>query len=74
MTTHAIHDAILEAGLDPGCERCRELASDPISNLDSENLIRILAGHCYSDLDRQVQSDLSWLAQRYERLQELVEL
>lgn len=72
MTTHAVHDDIMEVGLDAGCERCRELAADPVANLDTENMLRILAGDCYSELDREAQAKMSWIAQRYERMQEAV--
>lgn len=51
MTTHSLHDEILEAGLDDECLRCVELADHP-DQLDDVNRMRLQAGHLYSDLDR----------------------
>jgi hypothetical protein len=74
MTTHSAHDDILEAGLQSGCLRCEEIVLAPVDLLDNENLVRILSGHVYSDLDREAQVRMSWIATQYERMQEVIGL
>jgi hypothetical protein len=38
MAAHGPHPKIREAGLADGCERCGEMAADPLVHLDSDNL------------------------------------
>jgi hypothetical protein len=66
---HTPHDDILEAGLDSACPRCQELAADPVVNLDSANLHRIMSGHVYSDLDREALARLSWYRARLQQME-----
>jgi hypothetical protein len=40
--THVAHPHIINHGLADGCERCAEIAADPIANLDDKNLIDLI--------------------------------
>lgn len=42
MSTHAAHPLVIQHGLADGCDRCAEIAADPIANLDSANLKDLL--------------------------------
>jgi hypothetical protein len=50
--THKPHPDVHDAGLDDTCERCLELAIDPLRLLDNAMLRRLFAGDLRSDGDR----------------------
>lgn len=52
MTTHIFHEDSHTHGLCDDCPRCQEHAEYPAASLDTENINRLLNGHCFSELDR----------------------
>lgn len=50
--THKPHPDVHDAGLDDTCERCLELAIDPLRLLDNAMLRRLLAYDIRSEGDR----------------------
>lgn len=57
--THTAHPDVDEAGLQPGCPRCEEQASRPLSTLDADNILRLLVhGRIYTPLDVRARTRL----------------
>ena len=42
MSSHGPHPRISDAGLADECERCHQIAADPFTNLDDDNLVAII--------------------------------
>ena len=50
---HAPHPDIATEGLADGCPRCEEIAANPVAQLDSEQILRLVLEQDYrSTLDR----------------------
>lgn len=51
MTIHIPHPDIMTNGLWDSCERCQELAEDPMHSLDLDNRKRIWHGTLHTNTD-----------------------
>lgn len=61
---HNQHPSIMEHGLDAGCQRCVEIAADPLIELDAENVRRLWTGKVKSRLDIEAYNVLYRVAVR----------
>jgi len=53
MPSHTVHEDIAEAGLNDDCERCAEIATNPVVYLDGENFRALWAKMISVEFDDQ---------------------
>jgi len=57
MPSHDPHDEIADAGLADGCERCDEIAENPVAYLDGENFRALWAKMISVEYDDQAATE-----------------